>query len=56
MNFVFSLVPMALTTVMIATAMPAAIRPYSMTVAPDPSSMKASLLALKWISTAHTLL
>jgi hypothetical protein len=40
-NFVFSLVPMPFTTAMIATEMPAAIRPYSMAVAPDSSLRKA---------------
>ena len=34
LNLVFSLVPRPLTTAMIATEMPAAIRPYSMAVAP----------------------
>ena len=33
-------VPIAFTAVMMATAMPAAIRPYSMAVAPDSSLMK----------------
>ena len=39
-NLVFSEVPRLLTTVMIASAMPAAIRPYSMAVAPDSSFKK----------------
>jgi hypothetical protein len=34
-----SCVPRPLTTAMIATAMPAAMRPYSMAVAPDSSAM-----------------
>jgi hypothetical protein len=34
-KLVFSLVPMPFTAAMIATEMPAAIRPYSMAVAPD---------------------
>src|ERR1043166_413591 len=34
-NFVFNVVPMPLTTAMITTEMPAAMRPYSMAVAPD---------------------
>ena len=34
-NVAFSLVPMPLTAAMITTEMPAAIRPYSMAVAPD---------------------
>src|SRR3984893_13332870 len=33
-NFVFNVVPMPLTTAMITTEMPAAMRPYSMAVAP----------------------
>ena len=39
-NLVFSVVPRLFTTVMIASAMPAAIRPYSMAVAPDSSFKK----------------
>ena len=34
-NLSFSLVPRPLTTAMIATEMPAAIRPYSIAVAPE---------------------
>ena len=34
-NWVFSVVPRPLTTAMIASAMPAAIKPYSIAVAPD---------------------
>nr|GAJ33117.1 hypothetical protein BDOA9_0123120 [Bradyrhizobium sp. DOA9] len=40
LNLAFSVVPRLLTTVMIASAMPAAIRPYSMAVAPDSSFKK----------------
>ena len=36
-NFVESVPPSVLTIVMIASEMPAAIRPYSMAVAPDSS-------------------
>lgn len=36
-NFSFMVVPRLFTTVMIASAMPAAIRPYSIAVAPDSS-------------------
>jgi hypothetical protein len=36
-NFSFRLVPNPLTTAMIASEMPAAIRPYSIAVAPDSS-------------------
>src|SRR6202023_1878582 len=39
-NWVFSLVPRPLTTAMIASEMPAAIRPYSIAVAPDSSFTK----------------
>ena len=37
---VFSLVPRPLTTAIIATEMPAAIRPYTMAVAPETSYAK----------------
>jgi hypothetical protein len=40
-NFVLSAVPTPLTEVMIATAIPAAIRPYSMAVAPVSSARNA---------------
>jgi len=36
-NMVFRLLPSPLTAAMIASAIPAAIRPYSMAVAPDSS-------------------
>src|SRR3982750_1823858 len=39
-NLAFNVVPRLLTTVMIASAMPAAVRPYSMAVAPDSSFAK----------------
>src|ERR1700736_4906413 len=39
-KFVFSVLPMPLTAVMITIEMPAAIRPYSMAVAPDSSFTK----------------
>jgi hypothetical protein len=39
-NLVLSLVPTPFTAVMIASAMPAAINPYSMAVAPDSSRKK----------------
>jgi hypothetical protein len=42
-KFVLSLVPRPFTAVMIAIAIPAAIRPYSMAVAPD-SSLKNDLM------------
>src|SRR6266702_2092578 len=42
-NLVFSVLPRLLTTVMMASAMPAAIRPYSMAVAPDSSFTKRAI-------------
>src|SRR4051812_24492286 len=42
-NLVFRLEPRPLTTVMIASEMPAAIRPYSMAVAPDWSFTKRAI-------------
>jgi hypothetical protein len=39
-NSVLRLVPRPLTTAMMASAMPAAIRPYSIAVAPDSSDKK----------------
>jgi hypothetical protein len=42
-KFVLSLLPRPFTAVMIAIAIPAAIRPYSMAVAPD-SSLKNDLM------------
>jgi len=39
-NLVLSVVPRPLTTAMMASEMPAAIRPYSMAVAPDSSFRK----------------
>ncbi len=38
MNLVFRLVPRPFTMAMIASEMPAAIKPYSMAVAPDSSA------------------
>jgi hypothetical protein len=43
-NLVLSLVPSPLTTAMIASEMPAAIRPYSMAVAPDSSARNARMI------------
>jgi hypothetical protein len=40
LNVAFKFVPSACTVAMIATAMPAAMRPYSMAVAPDSSFTK----------------
>src|SRR5215210_8849159 len=42
-NLLFRLVPRPLTTAMIASEMPAAIRPYSMAVAPDWSITKRAI-------------
>src|SRR5215467_9519880 len=56
-NFVLRVLPMPLTTAMMATEMPAAMRPYSMAVAPDSSFTKrvtrvfiAGLLRSTWLS------
>jgi hypothetical protein len=43
LNVVLSCEPRELTTAIIATEMPAAIRPYSMAVAPDSSLIKRSI-------------
>ena len=43
-KLVFSLVPIAFTAAMIATEIPAAMRPYSMAVAPDSSLKNARIL------------
>src|SRR6201996_5379962 len=43
LNLVFSELPMPLTTAIIASEMPAAIRPYSMAVAPDSSFTKRAI-------------
>src|SRR6201996_1392042 len=49
-NVVFNLVPRPLTTAMIATEMPAAIRPYSMAVAPDSSFKKRETrVFIRWL-------
>jgi hypothetical protein len=45
LNVVFSCEPSELTTAIIATEMPAAIKPYSMAVAPD-SSLTKLLISL----------
>ena len=41
-KFVFSLVPIVFTAAIIATEIPAAIRPYSISVAPESSVQKRS--------------
>lgn len=46
-NFSFKLVPKLFTTVMIASAMPAAIRPYSIAVAPDSSDQNFETMRFK---------
>jgi hypothetical protein len=48
LKFADSWVPTPFTAVMIAIAMPAAIRPYSMAVAPD-SSLKNDLMIVSWL-------
>jgi hypothetical protein len=45
LNVVFSFVPRPFTTAMIATEIPAAMRPYSMAVAPHSSFRKRHKLA-----------
>lgn len=46
-NFSFMLVPRLFTTVMIASAIPAAIRPYSIAVAPDSSDQNFKTMRFK---------
>jgi hypothetical protein len=45
-NFLFSVAPRLWTTAMIASAMPAAIRPYSIAVAPDSSARKRRMVCV----------
>lgn len=51
-NTVFRLVPRPLTTAIIASAIPAAIRPYSMAVAPHSSARNFPIVRFKFTSTA----
>ena len=46
-NLSFIVVPRLFTTVMIANAMPAAIRPYSIAVAPDSSAQNFEIMCFK---------
>jgi hypothetical protein len=46
-KFVFNFEPIVLTTAMMATEMPAAMRPYSMAVAPDSFFKKATILDIR---------
>src|SRR3954471_14858854 len=46
-NLSFNVVPRLFTTVMIANAMPAAIRPYSIAVAPDSSDQNFKTMHFK---------
>jgi hypothetical protein len=46
-NWVFREEPKPFTTVMMASAIPAAIRPYSIAVAPDSSDKKFKMLRFK---------
>ena len=46
-NLSFKLVPRLFTTVMIASAMPAAMRPYSIAVAPDSSDQNFETMCFK---------
>src|SRR6202161_34197 len=51
----FRLVPRPWTTAMIATEIPAAMRPYSMAVAPDSSFTKrAKRVFMSWLLKVHT--
>ena len=50
----FKLVPRAWTVAMIATAMPAAMRPYSIAVAPASSAKKRMISVVIWISSVLT--
>ena len=50
----FKLVPRAWTVAMIATAMPAAMRPYSIAVAPVSSARKRITSVVMWISSVLT--
>src|SRR3954469_6886768 len=47
-NFSFIVVPRPFTTVMIASAMPAAIRPYSIAVAPESSVQNFKIMRFKF--------
>ena len=49
-NLVLSFVPSPFTTAMMASEMPAAIRPYSMAVAPDSSARNARSIFMHVIS------
>ena len=50
-NLVFRLVPRPLTMAIIASEMPAAIRPYSIAVAPDSSDQSFRNVRFKFAST-----
>ncbi|MDB5688061.1 MAG: hypothetical protein JWR77_2650 [Rhizorhabdus sp.] len=52
-NLVLRLVPNPLTAAMITSEMPAAIRPYSMAVAPDASAKKALIIFMIQIAQWH---
>jgi hypothetical protein len=47
-NFSFIVVPRLFTTVMIASAIPAAIRPYSIAVAPESSDQNFKIMRFKF--------
>ena len=51
----FKLVPRAWTVAMIATAMPAAMRPYSIAVAPVSSARKRITSVVIWMSSVLTM-
>jgi hypothetical protein len=50
LNLLLKLLPRPLTTVMIAIEMPAAMRPYSMAVAPDSSAKNCLKMLFKFAS------
>ena len=53
-NLVFRVEPMLLTAVMITIEMPAAIRPYSMAVAPDSSFTKRAIRFFIGLNSMYT--
>src|SRR4029078_4765173 len=54
LNLVFRLLPRPLTTAMIASEMPAAIRPYSIAVAPDSSFTIRAIRFVIWLNSTCT--
>src|SRR3974377_800012 len=54
LNLVFRLLPRPLTTAIMASEMPAAMRPYSMAVAPEPSFTKSAVRFFKGVTPCCT--